>query len=130
TEDDFQFLLDWLDEAQLDRVGCFAYEPVGGAAANELPGALPQEVREERRARFMEKQQGISRAKLKRFKGREMDVLIDSVENGRTLGRTYADAPEIDGVVHIAHAGNARPGDIIKATITRSDEYDLFAIRK
>ncbi|MBI3420032.1 MAG: 30S ribosomal protein S12 methylthiotransferase RimO [Proteobacteria bacterium] len=125
TEEDFQFLLDWLEEAQLDRVGCFAYEAVTGAVANELPGAVPEKVKQERRGRFMETQQKISRARLKRFKGRTLDILIDKIEDGVAVGRSYADAPEIDGLVYVSGAA-AKVGDKIKAKITRSDEYDLF----
>jgi ribosomal protein S12 methylthiotransferase len=126
TEEEFQFLLDWLDEVQLDRVGCFAYEPVQGAVANNIEGALPEEVRVERRNRFMEKQQGISRARLKRFKNQTLDILIDRVDGDMAIGRSYADAPEIDGLVYVQNAGDSKPGDMLQAKITRSDDYDLF----
>jgi ribosomal protein S12 methylthiotransferase len=126
TEEDFEFLLQWLEEAQLDRVGCFAYEAVTGAKANELPGAVPEEVKQERRARFMEKQQAISRERLKRFKGQTLDILVDGVEGKKAIGRSYADAPEIDGLVYVSGAENVKAGDMIKATITRTDEYDLY----
>ena len=127
TEEDFQYLLDWLDEAQLDRVGCFAYEPVEGAAANALPGALPREVREERRDRFMEKAAQISAAKLQAKIGRTLDVIIDEADGeGGATGRSKADAPEIDGHVLLRDAGDAKPGDILQVLIEDADEFDLF----
>jgi ribosomal protein S12 methylthiotransferase len=129
TEEEFQFLLDWLDEVKLDRVGCFAYEDVKGAVAHDLPNHVPEEVKQERRARFMEKQQGISRQQLARFKNRTLDVLIDNVESGKAIGRSYADAPEIDGLVYVTGAADAKPGDMLKVRITRSDEYDLYGKR-
>jgi ribosomal protein S12 methylthiotransferase len=129
TEEDFQYLLDWLDEAQLDRVGCFAYEPVEGAAANDLPGALPREVREERRDRFMEKAAQISAAKLQAKIGRTLDVIIDEVdEDGGATARSKADAPEIDGHVLLRDAGHVRAGDIVRATIEDADEFDLYGV--
>jgi ribosomal protein S12 methylthiotransferase len=129
TEADFQYLLDWLEEAQLDRVGCFAYEPVAGAAANDLPGALPREVREERRDRFMAKAAEISAAKLQAKIGRTLDVIIDEAdgESGAT-GRSKADAPEIDGHVLLRDAPAAKPGDILKVLIEDADEFDLFGV--
>jgi ribosomal protein S12 methylthiotransferase len=126
TEEDFEFLLQWLEEAQLDRVGCFAYEAVTGAKANELADQVPEEVKQERRARFMEKQQQISRERLKRFKGQTLDILVDGMDGNKAIGRSYADAPEIDGLVYVSGAENVKPGDMIKAAITRTDEYDLF----
>ena len=129
TEEDFQYLLDWLDEAQLDRVGCFAYEPVEGAAANALPGALPREVREERRDRFMEKAAQISAAKLQAKIGRTLDVIIDEADGeGGATGRSKADAPEIDGHVLLRDAGDAKPGDILQVLIEDADEFDLFGV--
>ena len=129
TEEDFQYLLDWLDEAQLDRVGCFAYEPVEGAAANALPGALPREVREERRDRFMEKAAQISAAKLQAKIGRTLDVIVDEVdEEGGATARSKADAPEIDGHVLLRDAGHANPGDILQVLIEDADEFDLFGV--
>jgi ribosomal protein S12 methylthiotransferase len=125
TDEDFEFLLNWLDEVQLDRVGCFAYEAVQGAVANDLPGAVPEELKQERRHRFMEKQQGISRARLKRFKNQTLDILVDQMDGGSAIGRSYADAPEIDGLVYVKDAVGIKPGDMIKAKIIRSDEYDL-----
>lgn len=126
TEDDFQMLLDWLSEAQLDRVGCFKYSPVDGAPANELDNPVPEDVKEERWNRFMSVQQKISSRKLAQRVGYEMQVLIDSVENGVAIGRTYADAPEIDGVVHLQGGENLQPGDMVYAEITSSDDYDLY----
>jgi ribosomal protein S12 methylthiotransferase len=127
TEDDFQMLLDWLDEAQLDRVGCFEYSPVTGAAANELPNHVPDEVKKERWERFMEKQQAISAAKLQNKIGWEMDVLVDHVEDGVATARSYADAPEIDGVVMIEGDYGLKPGDMLPVVIEDADEYDLWA---
>jgi len=126
TEEDFQMLLDWLEEAQLDRVGCFKYSPVDGAPANELDNPVPEDIKEERWNRFMSVQQVISSRKLAQRVGYEMQVLIDSVENGVAIGRTYADAPEIDGVVHLQGGENLQPGDMIYAEITGSDDYDLY----
>jgi ribosomal protein S12 methylthiotransferase len=126
TEEDFEFLLQWLEEAQLDRVGCFAYEAVTGAKANEIPDQIPEEMKQERRARFMEKQQTISRNRLKRFRGKELDVLVDGMDGAAAVGRSYADAPEIDGLVYVSGAEGVKAGDMIKAAITRTDEYDLY----
>jgi ribosomal protein S12 methylthiotransferase len=129
TEADFQYLLDWLAEAQLDRVGCFAYEPVAGAAANDLPGALPREVREDRRDRFMAKAAEISAAKLQARIGRTLDVIIDEADGeGGATGRSKADAPEIDGHVLLRDAGDARPGDILRVTIEDADDFDLYGV--
>jgi len=126
TEAEFEELLAFLGEAELDRVGCFAYSPVEGAAANDLPGALPEEVREERRARFMEVQAAISRAKLARKVGRTMDVLVDEVKGRTLVARSAADAPEIDGVVRVRGVSpGVRPGDRIRVLITGSDDHDL-----
>jgi ribosomal protein S12 methylthiotransferase len=133
TEADFARLLDWLDEAQLDRVGCFAFEPVEGAAANALPGALPREVREERRDRFMEKAAAISAAKLRAKIGRTADVIIDEADGpgdatGGATGRSRADAPEIDGRVLLRDAPAVRPGDILKVLIEDADAFDLYGV--
>lgn len=126
TDADFDYLLNWLDDVQLDRVGCFKYEAVKGAEANNLPGAVPEEVKEERWHRFMQKQQEISRARLTRFVGRELDVLIDEADGKSAYGRSFADAPEIDGRVILKKAPQLKAGDKIKVKITKSDEYDLF----
>lgn len=128
TEDDFQILLDWLQEAQLDRVGCFKYSPVDGASANELDNPVPEEIKEERWQRFMTLQQDISSQKLKQRVGYEMQVLIDRVENGVAVGRTYADAPEIDGLVHVQNGESLSAGDLVYVEITDSDDYDLYGV--
>ena len=129
TEADFQYLLDWLDEAQLDRVGAFRFEPVEGAAANDLPGAVPEEVKEERYARIMEKTAAISAAKLHAKIGRTLDVIIDDVdEDGGANARSKADAPEIDGHVFLRDAGKLSPGDIVPVLIEDADEHDLYGV--
>jgi len=128
TEAEFEELLAFLDEAQLDRVGCFAYSPVEGARANELPGALPEEVKEERRARFMRLQAAISRDKLARKVGRTFDVLVDETAGALAIARSAADAPEIDGVVKVKGARGAKPGDLLRVTVTAAAEHDLLAI--
>jgi ribosomal protein S12 methylthiotransferase len=123
TDDDFSQLLSFLQEAQLDRVGCFAYSPVEGAAANDLPGAVPDELKQERRARFMVLQEGISKEKLRRKVGQTIEVLVD--EPG--VGRSRADAPEIDGVVRFEGAkAGGRPGEFAQVFIDRADEHDLY----
>jgi ribosomal protein S12 methylthiotransferase len=125
TNEEFEFLLDWLDEAQLDRVGCFKYEPVRGAKANEFPDAVPQEIKDQRWHRFMQRQQAISSRRLKRKVGQRIDVIID--ETGPTVakGRSKSDAPEIDGSVYLSSRRPLRVGDIVKAKIMRADAYDL-----
>lgn len=128
TEDDFQMLLDWLREARLDRVGCFEYSPVEGAAANALENHVPDELKRERWERFMETQQQISREKLAEKVGYEMDMLVDSIEGDITIGRTYADAPEIDGVVTAETVEGVNPGDMVAVEITASDDYDLQGV--
>ena len=130
TEADFQYLLDWLTEAQLDRVGAFRFEPVAGAAANDLPGAVPEAVKEERYARIMEHTAAISAAKLQHKIGRTLDVIIDAVdpEDGGATGRSRADAPEIDGEVHLRDAGHLQQGDIVAVEIEDADEHDLFGV--
>ena len=126
TEDEFQELLDFLEEAELDRVGCFSYSPVPGAKANELPGALSNEVREERRERLMSLQEKISARCLKRKLGKTIEVLVDESKAGRAVGRSAADAPEIDGVVHIEDGAKLKPGDWAQVKVTRSDTHDLW----
>ena len=129
TEQDFQYLLDWMEEAQLDRVGAFRFEPVQGAAANDLPGAVPEQLKEERYARFMEKTAAISAAKLAAKVGRTLDVLIDAVDgDGGATGRSKADAPDIDGEVHLRDAVGLKPGDIVPVLIEDADEHDLFGV--
>ena len=129
TDEDFDYLLDWLDEAQLDRVGAFRFEPVKGAAANGLPGIVPEEVKEERYARFMAKSAAISAAKLQAKIGRTVDAIIDAVDGeGGATGRSKADAPEIDGEVHLRDAAGLKSGDIVRVLIEDSDEHDLFGV--
>ena len=129
TEEDFEYLLEWLDEAQLDRVGAFKFEPVSGAAANDLPGVVPEEVKEERYARFMEKTAAISAAKLAAKIGRTIDVIVDAVgEEGGATGRSEADAPEIDGEVHLRDAGHLAQGDIVAVLVEDADEHDLYGV--
>ena len=126
TEDEFRELLDFLDEAELDRVGCFAYSPVQGAKANELPGALSNEVREERRARLMQLQEKISERRLKGKLGKTIKVLVDEAKVEGATGRSASDAPEIDGVVHIEGGSKLKPGDWAQVKVTRSDAHDLW----
>jgi ribosomal protein S12 methylthiotransferase len=126
TETEFEQLLDFLSEAQLDRVGCFAYSPVEGAVANGLPDAVAPDVREQRRARFMEHQQRISTERLRRKVGTIQTVLLDEVGDSAPAGRTSADAPEIDGVVHINNAAGLEAGDFVDVRIDDADEYDLY----
>ena len=129
TEADFQYLLDWLDEAQLDRVGAFRFEPVEGAAANALPNPVPEAVKEERYARIMEKTAAISAAKLAAKVGRTLDCIIDEVDDeGGATGRSKADAPEIDGNVFLRDAGGLAQGDIVPVLIEDADEHDLFGV--
>ena len=126
TEEDFGILLDWLDEAKLDRVGAFKYEPVAGAAANDLGLApVPPEVQQSRWRRFMEKQQKISERRQKAKVGRRLAVLIDKVFAGGGEGRSKADAPEIDGKVLVASRRPLRVGEIVTVKIDRAEAYDL-----
>jgi ribosomal protein S12 methylthiotransferase len=127
TEEDFAFLLDWLEEAELDRVGCFRYEAVAGAAANDLPGAVPEAVREERWHRLMAAQQRISARRLQRLVGRTLDVIVDTVDAEGARARSFADAPEIDGTVHLSDT-DLDPGDVVPALIEEADEYDLYGV--
>ena len=125
TEAEFEALLDFLDEAQLDRVGCFAYSPVDGADANTLPDPVPDEVREERRGRFMERQQAISAQRLQRRVGQTLTVLVDEVREDRAVARSAADAPEIDGLVHIKDGAALRVGEFAHVRVERADAHDL-----
>jgi ribosomal protein S12 methylthiotransferase len=128
TEEEFLSLLEFLEQAQLDRVGCFAYSPVDGAKANELPGALPDEVRQERQQRFMQVQRKVSAKRLGRFVGRQMEVLVDGVgEDGRLVARSAADAPEIDGLVFVSGRGKVVIGDFVKVVVTGTQDHDLTA---
>jgi ribosomal protein S12 methylthiotransferase len=129
TDADFEYLLEWLEEAQLDRVGAFRFEPVAGATANDLPGAVPEEVKEERYARLMETTARISAARLAAKVGRTLDVIIDVVdEEGGATGRSKADAPEIDGEVHLRDAIGLKQGDIVPVLIEDADEHDLYGV--
>jgi ribosomal protein S12 methylthiotransferase len=126
TEDDFERLLDFLGEAELDRVGCFPYSPVEGAAANELPDHVPEEIRQERWERLMAVQAGISAKRLKRFVGRTIPVLIDEVDaSGILIGRSVADAPGIDGVVRVTDQNGIQAGELIDVLVTDASDYDL-----
>ena len=127
TEQDFQLLLDWLEEAQLDRVGCFQYSPVEGAAANALPNHVDDAVKQERWERFMEAAQRISATKMQQKIGTEIDVLIDEVDEEGAIGRSKADAPEIDGAVYLNEATHLKPGQIVRVVVEEADEYDLWA---
>ena len=127
TEEDFEFLLDWLDEARIDRAGCFKYEPVGGARSESLGlPAVPQEVKEARWHRFMQRQQKVSAAQLQRKVGKRLPVIIDETGGLSAKGRTKYDAPEIDGNVHVQSRRPMRVGDIITVKIDRADAYDLY----
>ena len=127
TEAEFEELLAFLEEAQLDRVGCFAYSPVEGATANALPNPVPDDIREDRRARFMKAQEKISKARLKKKAGQTMTVLVDSNDGKQAVARSSADAPEIDGSVFISKPGAIKPGDFVQVKITRADAHDLYA---
>ncbi len=128
TEEDFQMLLDFLDAAQLDRVGCFTYSPVEGAAANALPNHVPEELKQERLERFMETQAEISATRLERRIGQTMTVLVDEItDDGTALARSYADAPEIDGVVIIENSAGLEVGEFAQVRITDAGDHDLWA---
>jgi ribosomal protein S12 methylthiotransferase len=126
TEEEFESLLTFIDRAQLDRVGCFQYSPVKGAAANELPNPIPEATKAARWDRFMALQQSISAAKLQRKIGSTQTILIDQVTEDGAIGRTFADAPEIDGVVHLPDITDFSPGDLVEAEISAADDYDLW----
>jgi ribosomal protein S12 methylthiotransferase len=127
TEEDFQYLLDWIGEARLDRVGCFKYEAVEGAKANALDGAVPEEVKEERWHRFMQAQQKVSEEIMAARIGRTVQVLIDEVDEEGAVGRSMWDAPEIDGSVILEGSVDLKPGDLLAARIVGADAYDLWA---
>ncbi|OAE63628.1 ribosomal protein S12 methylthiotransferase [Achromobacter xylosoxidans] len=127
TEEDFQYLLDWMQEAQLDRVGCFQYSPVEGAPANLLDDPVPDDIKQDRWERFMALQQTISAQRLALKVGREIDVLIDEVDEDGAVGRSAGDAPEIDGCVYVSSDKPLQPGDMVRVRVTDSDEYDLWA---
>ena len=126
TEAEFVELLEFLEAAELDRVGCFAYSPVEGAAANALPGHVPDEVKAERRARFMAVQERVSARRLERRIGTTMRVLVDEADGAKAVARSSADAPEIDGVVRLSRAKGLNPGDFADVRITKSDAHDLW----
>jgi ribosomal protein S12 methylthiotransferase len=151
TEEDFQYLLNWLEEAQLDRVGAFKFEPVSGAAANALPDPVPEELKQERYDRVMKLSARISAERLAAKVGKTIEVLVDRVDDAfpstegpdrghfdaphaehhhgiGATGRSRADAPEIDGEVHLRDAGHLSPGDLVRAKIEDSDEHDLFGV--
>ena len=127
TEDDFKHLLDWLQEAQLDRVGCFKYEAVDGAPANELPNHVPEEIKQERWERLMETQQVISTARLAKKVGSTIEVLVDEVDEEGAVARSWADAPDIDGNVYLNGECDLQPGDKLTVLVEHADEYDLWA---
>jgi ribosomal protein S12 methylthiotransferase len=127
TDADFRRLLDFIEEAQLDRVGCFTYSPVEGAAANALPGHVPEDIKEERRAQFMMVQERISTKRLARKIGNTITVIVDRVDEQGAIARSSADAPEIDGLVYLEGSGKLQPGQILKVTVTDSDAHDLWA---
>lgn len=129
TEEDFQQLLEFIDEAQLDRVGCFTYSPVEGAPANNLPNLVPEEIKQERLERFMTAQAKISAAKLQAKIGKRIEVLIDEVDEEGAIGRSHADAPEIDGMVYLNGDTELQPGQRVMATVFAADEHDLWADR-
>jgi len=127
TEEDFTALLDWLGEAQLSRVGCFKYENVDGAASNDLPGHVPEELKQERYDRLMRHQQAISAKLLKARVGRTIEVIVDEVDGEGDIARSHWDAPEIDGAVYLNGETDVKPGDLVKVKIEDADEYDLWA---
>lgn len=126
TDHDFNLLLDFLSEAKLDRVGCFTYSPVDGAIANELPDQIPEEIKQERYHQFMQLQQTISTQKLAEKIGQTLPIIIDEIDEEGAIGRTMADAPEIDGAVYLNEEHNVKVGDIVNVEIEHSDEYDLW----
>jgi len=126
TDEEFEELLQFLRDAQLDRVGCFTYSDVEGAKANDLPDPVPEHIKQERYERFMQVQQEISAARLQAKIGRTLTVLIDEVDNEGAIGRSYADAPEIDGLVYLNGEHNVQPGDRVEVLIEHADEYDLW----
>ena len=128
TDADFEALLEFLDQAQLDRVGCFAYSPVAGAAANALPGAVPETLKRERLERFMQHQTAISARRLQDKIGRVIEVLVDEVGDEGAIGRSHADAPQIDGVVYLSDAEGVAVGDLLLAEVENADEHDLYAV--
>ncbi|WP_421710238.1 30S ribosomal protein S12 methylthiotransferase RimO [Algihabitans sp.] len=129
TDDDFEFLLDWLEEAEIERVGCFRYEPVEGARANDLPGAVPEEVKQQRYERLMLAQQEISTRALAKRVGRTTRLIVDEVDEEGAIGRTEWDAPQVDGITFLQGETDLKPGDIVPVRIDHADEYDFWATR-
>ena len=129
TEADFEQLLEFLEQAQLDRVGCFTYSPVEGAAANQLPDPVPKEIEQERLERLMELQAEISAARLQRKIGQTVEVLVDAIEDGQVIARSSADAPEIDGLVYMADDEESAIGEFARVRVIETDEHDLYAMR-
>jgi len=129
TDEDFEFMLEWLDAAEIERVGCFRYEDVEGARANDLPGALPPEVKQERYERLMLKQQEISTRALAKRVGRTTRVIVDEVDEEGAIGRTEWDAPEVDGITFLNGETDLKPGDVVPVRIEHADEYDFWAVR-
>ena len=127
TESEFNELLDFLDAAQLDRVGAFAYSPVDGAAANALPGALPDEVREERKMRLMRHQEDISTQRLEAKIGQTLTVLVDDIDEDGAIARSIFDAPDVDGLVYIDNGHDLDIGEWVEVTVTDCDVHDLYA---
>ncbi len=127
TEAEFNELLDFLDEAQLDRVGVFAYPPVDGASANALPGALPEEIREQRKAILMQHQEDISTQRLERKIGRRITVLVDEIDEEGAIARSTGDAPDIDGLVYVTDGHNLTVGEFVEVTVNDCDVHDLYA---
>lgn len=128
TDAEFEELLQFLQAAQLDRVGCFTYSPVEGAAANQLPDPVPEAVKQDRRDRFMQLQEEISRQRLATKVGKRMTVMVDEIDDNHVIARSSADAPEIDGLVYVSNADHAQPGEFIEVEITDSDTHDLQAV--
>jgi len=127
TEAEFEELLNFIEEARIDRVGCFPYSPVDGAQANSFPGAVPDEVREERRRRLMEVQEDISAARLAAKIGREIDVLVDEIDDVGVIARSSSDAPEIDGLVYVDGFFEIKPGDFLRVKVIDANTHDLYA---
>ncbi len=127
TEAEFEEMLDFLDAAELDRVGCFAYSPVDGAAANALPDPVPEDIKHDRLARFMESQASISTRRLAAKVGREMTVLVDGIDDEHVIARSPADAPEIDGIVYVQPDASLKVGEFARVRIDSADTHDLFA---
>jgi len=126
TEEDFEHLLQFLDAAQLDRVGCFTYSPIEGAAANDLPFLVPDAIKEERKMRLMARQEVISARRLQRFVGQTIEVMIDEIEGDVAIGRGQGDAPEVDGIVEIHGITEQKPGDRVHVSIEGSNNHDLW----